>query len=279
MCPILFRGATRERDMAGAGMWCWLCTIAACLAGARVALAGDAAGSAAPDLKKDLVAHYTFDQDASDASGNGHHAVNHGATRVAEGRFGGAFSFDGQASYLAIPAKATQGLTWFTISLWAKTTQSVARPRTAFWSSPTLVGVTTGGWGSGDFSIMAENGRAAYFHGLRTDGSDMSFFSAAPISDDKWHHVALVNEGPRMLLYVDGRLVSGQALWHAGGGTTDLGELRQTASGASLGAAPVFIGAAHEPPVAHFLYRGLIDDVRLWSRALSPSEVTSLAGQ
>ena len=241
--------------------------------------AAAAEGEAQPagmDLSKSLIAHYPFDKDASDASGNGHDAVNHGAKPVAEGKLGGAFAFDGARAYVAIPAKATRGLTWFTVSLWARTMQSVGSPRSAFWANPSLVGVTTGGWGSRDFGLMIERGNAAYFHGLRTDPSDMSFFSETRVSDDRWHHIAFVSEGPRVLLYVDGALARGEALWHRGDGTASLGVMSQTASGAALGNEEVFIGAANEPPAPRFFYRGLIDDVRIWGRALSPDEIASL---
>ena len=51
----------------------------ACLAAAA------ALGGEAPGLSQGLVAHYTFDKDSSDASGNGHNAENHGAKAVAQG--------------------------------------------------------------------------------------------------------------------------------------------------------------------------------------------------
>jgi hypothetical protein len=43
-----------------------------------------------------------------------------------------------------------------------------------------------------------------------------------------------------------------------------------------LGAAPLFIGACNDGG-ASFFFRGLIDDVRLWSRALKADEAASLA--
>ncbi len=83
-----------------------------------------------PDLKKGLVAHYTFDKDASDSSGNGHHATARGAKPVTEGKLGGAFVFNGTSDCVAVPPAVTKGLTWFTIALWFKTTQSAGSART-----------------------------------------------------------------------------------------------------------------------------------------------------
>jgi hypothetical protein len=234
------------------------------------------AGEAAPDLAKSLVAHYTFNKDASDASGNGHHATSKGGKPVAEGRIGGAFAFDGTSDHVVVPPAVTKGLTWFTVALWFKTAQSAASPRSRFWSNPTLIGVSTGGWGSNDFGLMLEKGRLAYFHGLQAEGTDMSWFSDAAAADDKWHHVALVCEGPRIVLYLDGKLTKGEAIRNAGGGQDSLGEQAQTPAGMPLGAAGVFIGACNDGG-ASFHFRGLIDDVRIWSRALTIEEVRALA--
>lgn len=230
-----------------------------------------------PDLKKGLVAHYTFDKDASDSSGNGHDATAKGAKPVAEGKVGGAFAFNGTSDCVAVPPAVTKGLTWFTVALWFKTTQSAGSARTRFWSNPSLLGVSTGGWGSNDLGLMVEHGKIAYFHGLQAVGTDMSWFSSAAVADDKWHHVALVCEGPRMLLYLDGKLAKGEAIRNAGGEQDSLGEQAQTPAGMALGAAGILIGACNEggtSPAYHF--RGLIDDARIWSRALSADEVAEL---
>jgi len=239
---------------------------------------GSAAEAAAPDLKKGLVAHYAFDKDASDSSGNGNDGTAKGARPVAEGRLGGAFAFNGTSDCVAVPPAVTKGLTWFTVALWFKTTQSAGSPRTRFWSNPSLIGVSTGGWGSHDFGLMLENGKVAYFHGLQAVGTDMSWFSSAAVADDKWHHVALVCEGPRMLLYLDGKLAKGEAVRNAGGEQDSLGEQAQTAAGMPLGAAGVLIGACSESGSPAYHFRGLIDDVRIWSRALSADEVAELDG-
>lgn len=232
--------------------------------------------AAESNLAKELVAHYTFDKDASDASGNGHDGTAKGAKPVAEGKIGGAFAFNGTSDYVAVPAAATKGLTWFTITLWFKTTQLAASPRSRFWSNPTLIGVSTGGYGSNDIGLMLENGRPAYFHGLHADGVDMAWFSGVAAADDKWHHVALVCEGPRIVLYLDGKLAKGEVIRITGGGQDSLGEQAQTAAGMPLGAAGVLIGACRDAGSPAYHFRGLIDDVRIWSRALSAQEVGAL---
>ncbi len=88
--------------------------------------------------------------------------------------------------------------------------------------------------------------------------------------------MALVCEGPRILVYVDGKLTKGEAIRNTGGGQDSLGEQAQTASGMPLGAVGVFVGACSESGSPTYHFRGLIDDLRIWSRALSAAEVAAL---
>lgn len=229
-----------------------------------------------PDLKQGLLAHYTFDKDATDSSGNEHHAAAKGARPIAEGKLGGAFAFNGTSDHVAVPPKATTGLTWFTLALWFRTTQVAASPRTRFWSNPTLIGASTGGWGSNDLALMLENGCLAYFHGLQAEGTDTTWWSSQRVADDKWHHVALVCEGQRVRLYLDGKLARGDVVRYSENGQEALGEQAQTAAGNALGPAALFIGANNEGG-ANYGFKGLIDDVRIWRRALSADEVAELS--
>ena len=233
------------------------------------------------ELTRGLIAHYSFDKDASDASGKGHHGENHGATLAAGGKSGGAFAFDGADDYVGIPARATRGLASSTFALWVKTTQAEAKPPGSYWTHPTLLGAATDGYGSGDLGLMLASGNVAYFHGLTPDGRDMFWSSAESVGDHKWHHIALVNAGPLVLLYVDGRLARGEAMT-MGRGTARLGVVPDTSSGGSLGKAPLMIGAcnmASGRSRAISFYRGLIDDVRIWNRALRAAEVAALCGR
>jgi len=228
----------------------------------------------AAEIPSGLVAHYPLDKDASDASGKGHHATSHGAKPAAEGKLGGAFAFDGSSTFVTIPAGVTHGLSEFTLALWAKTGQSKAAPRKEFWRNPTLLGVATAAPGSRDLAIVAEDGRVAYHHGLK-EGRDTCFFTDARIADDKWHHLAITNGGSRILFYVDGRLAKGEATTGSGPPVPAW----QTAAGEALGDAGLFVGACNntaEPGPAEHFFHGLIDDVRVWNRALGPKEIAAL---
>lgn len=75
---------------------------------------------------------------------------------------------------------------------------------------------------------------------------------AEPVN--RWSHVALTYDGARLRLYVDGAQVSSRAI---------TGTIRKTTD-------PMWIGGNH--PYGEY-FEGLIDEVRVYDRALSPSQL------
>ncbi len=67
-----------------------------------------------------LVAWWRGDGDALDASGNGNHGALASGASFAAGRFGSAFSFDGESSYVSVPDSPSLafGTGDFTIAFW-----------------------------------------------------------------------------------------------------------------------------------------------------------------
>ena len=77
--------------------------------------------------------------------------------------------------------------------------------------------------------------------------------------DSNWHHVAAVSDGTNMSLYVDGVLA---------GGPTD-------ATGSFLSANST-LGIGYRTDAVDRAFTGSIDDVRVYNRALSATEITGL---
>jgi len=94
------------------------------------------------------------------------------------------------------------------------------------------------------------------------------FVSAAPdLRDGRFHHVALTLNRQTTVggkLYVDGKVVL----------TFDPTKLR----GSLANSEPLLIGT-HPDPTLSCAFKGLIEDERLYSRALSPAEVGAVADQ
>lgn len=124
------------------------------------------------------------------------------------------------ASHAQVPYTLTQngllnGATVFTVEFWLKTTNSKAS--NVYWQRPCLFGNITRGDNSGDFVINTNAGYIGMFEGISSLNSDQQFLSTnVRISDNVFHHIAAVNNGQTISLYVDGKitcvLISGRPL-------------------------------------------------------------------
>lgn len=107
------------------------------------------------------------------------------------------------------------GVTVFTVEFWVKTNES--KGNTVYWQRPYLFGNETNGDNSGDFGITTNFGYVGMFEGVSNLNTDQQFLSTSiRINDNFWHHVAAVNNGQTLSLYIDGNiagsLVSGRQL-------------------------------------------------------------------
>ena len=83
-------------------------------------------------------------------------------------------------------------------------------------------------------------------------------YSSTPVNDGKWHHFAAVYDGAEFRLYVDG---------NPDGSEASTGPI-------TVSTYNVFIGENSQATGRH--WNGQIDDVRVYSRALTEAEVKSL---
>ncbi len=99
------------------------------------------------------------------------------------------------------------------------------------------------------------------WEGFRETGSDLygTLGAHTNVNDGKWHHVTGVYDGRRVSLYIDGKEDAALPI------------LAFTRIRASAG--PLLIGAGAGSPRE---WNGLIDDVRIYSRALSAEEIARL---
>jgi hypothetical protein len=95
-------------------------------------------------------------------------------------------------------------------------------------------------------------------------GTGADFFVSSPntYNDNQWHYAVVTYDGTTIRLYIDGVQVATKS---TGG-----------ASPETSGTKPVRVGANSRvtPPTSNF-FIGNVDEVRIWNRALSASEVTN----
>jgi hypothetical protein len=212
-------------------------------------------GGGEVDLRNGLVALWNFDNGSFDDAIGGFNGEERGAAAIGftEGPdgYGSALALDGVDQFVEITGGAPEDLTFeggsMTLSAWFR------------------IGGFDKGWqalvakGEGDRWRVHRRGGEG---GLAHAGGIGEGPAGADISQGEWHHLVAITDGDAAefatRLYIDGEIYSEKA------GTPSLGENGKR----------VMIGG--NPDTGNRTWNGDIDDVALWSRALSGAEVASL---
>ena len=219
------------------------------------------------NLQKGLVGHWTLDAAASsngtayDSSAyDNHGTINSGVTVDSSGIVGDSFSFDGSAS-----AYIGTGL---------------------FYNTTTLSQVTVSAWYNSSSTadqIIAASDRNEYWRlGVGSDAEDgvqwtvgssdmVSSTSRSSLQDGSWHHIAGVfdaNLTNDHKIYIDGQLDS-EASFHSGG----IGSGNTSYTHIGIGSEASSKNGSTGPDDS---MNGELDDVRVYHRGLSASEVSAL---
>ena len=108
--------------------------------------------------------------------------------------------------YAATPKGMCNNSRIFTLEFWVNTNES--RTNAIYWQRPCLLGNITSGLSSGDLCITINNGYIGMWEGLSLKNTDQEFTSPyVRINDNLWHHIAVVNNGQTISLFVDGNNV------------------------------------------------------------------------
>lgn len=216
-----------------------------------------------------LVAWWKFDEgsgtSANDSSGNGNNATFVGVPQWTTGPVGGALSLNGTTDYLRIPLSSSLGLGVKTIAVWANVSDFIKRIGALY------------GWGRG--SGCADN----YQGYVRPDGGFTGTYqntaeeiTVRPTSSitalgtwklGEWAHYAIVYNasGSNLTIaaYKNGVLA----------GTPYVGT-----DGLSANCAMTAIGSQEDFPNPNYVrtFSGILDDYRIYNRALSAEEISEL---
>lgn len=187
-----------------------------------------------------------------DSSGNGNHGVGVGTTKptTGAGKFGNGGVFDGISQYVD-----------------AGSNSSLAIPNTitiSTWVNPSDVSVCTG---ATKCDIVARNNAANYLLEAESSGyrfalnadwgnADLRNVGGAP-SINTWTHVVATYDGTTMKIYLNGTLA----------GSKNIATTINTSSGSFM------IGRGSGTT---YLFKGKLDETRVYNRALSPAEVRQL---
>jgi hypothetical protein len=218
-------------------------------------------------LKNGLVAYYSFNGNANDRSSNGNNGVIHGAkNNFVTDRFGNAASacsFNG-STYIEIPGRQFNFNNNMSVAFWINPSASPDPWNALFDKHLSSVTQYEKGW------FIQQNGVDAsrYFYAfVHSPGQIGVTSSINNLVANSWNHVVFTKSNARLTVYVNG-----QETWSDVAASkvilpTDLQPL-------IIGAAN--IGQTNPASNLNYFYKGVLDEIFIYNRTLSSSEVTRL---
>ncbi|MFX3647528.1 MAG: immunoglobulin-like domain-containing protein [Paenibacillus sp.] len=238
-----------------------------------------------PTPSTDPVVHYSFDADTvngttlNDISGNGHHATLVGGATINEedriGKTGASLELNGSTGYVKLPDHLIQSLNLekATFSTWVQMDKNQANQRIFDFASETGRQVnrntmylsTQGDTGSLEFAVVTPF-TEKFSNDSTKLGSDYKYAvrNADLLPTKAWQHVAITMDEFDAVLYVNGQEVKRSSTFNV--------EPRML-----LETTMNYIGKSRNG--SHSLFDGKLDDFRIYNRALSGEEITTLADE
>ena len=213
------------------------------------------------NLQRGLLAHYQFNNDLKDKSGNTNHGRKRGGMDFTTDRFGNGCSaalFNGFDSYVSVPNSPTINAPQdeLSIAVWIKATLGEINQQNFKWFSVCCKS-----------SQSNENKQNPHY---RLQGSTKTasigtgpvatrrFNFRMDIQDDVWYHYALVYDGATVRIYLDGD------------------EVYNYNYSESLEANNYPLEIGRDLPGALEFHKGAMDELRIYDRALSRQEIDML---
>jgi hypothetical protein len=216
----------------------------------RALIASEIADDMNRPADKQLVLAYAFDEgsgsSAFDESGRGQTGAVSGATWAASGRFGGALRFDGINDMVSAADSTHLDLAAaLTIEAWVHPTSVLNDWRTA---------VLKEAVGDLAYALYAHSDTAGARAELNSGGVKPAVSNPGSLPVNAWSHLAVTYNGTALRLFVNGVLVST---------TPATGSVVNSAGALRVGGNTVW----------GEYFEGLIDEVRIYKRALTAAEI------
>jgi hypothetical protein len=212
-------------------------------------------------FQEGLVGYWRFNEGSgsatADSSGNGNAGTLNNGPAWVDGRFGEALSFDGDDDYVRVEASSSLDVTsQVTVETWVY-------PRAY---------VDSTGMASAIISRTHLNGGHIYMLSIYPDSHKASYSvnpipwehsSDADLPLNTWTHLAMTYDGVYVRLYMNGAFDSSYPLSES---------IQTTSNWLAFGCIPC---GPHGGVGTYAYFNGVIDDVRIYNRALSQQEIQS----
>jgi subtilase family serine protease len=204
-----------------------------------------------------LVGWWPGEGNANDIVGGTNGILNNG-TSFAPARVGQGFSFDGVNDYVQIPnAPKVNPLNAISIEAWFAGT-----PTNTFQQLVAKFNHNSPGDNPDDYFTLGvfPDGRLQFAIATTQSPGGIGVDSPSSLLDGNFHHVVAMHDGSNIMLYIDGALAAS---------TTFTGQPFNTTT-------PVLFGAGLNNGTPAFFFRGQLDEVGIYDRALTSNEVQAL---
>ena len=226
-----------------------------------IVLSAALSGNVWADLNDGLVAYYPFDGNAEDESGNGNDGTVNGATLI-DDRFGNqksAYNFDGVNDSISVDDGSQFNFSnHLSLSLWVKPRVSQKNSYAGLIDKSHSHNSNNGvvkSW------ILQQNDRITnnFGFGYCYNNSCVSTKNAISLDTNIWNHLFISKANKVVKVYKNGILISTYQ--------------NSVSSIDTNGTLPLIIGSVNN---WNRFFNGIIDDIRIYNRALSESEIQQL---
>jgi Concanavalin A-like lectin/glucanases superfamily len=204
-----------------------------------------------------LIAYYPFNSNAADLSGNNNNGTINGGVIYVTNRNGNqnsAMYFDGSSGYVQIPSSNSleSPSSGISISAWIKA--EIVASYGAFFLCKSNTGNTS------PFQYRAGFSNFNMYFGYKNSTSSSTDIQSAPysLSENIWKFVTYTYDGQKAKFYIDGILVNE---------VSETGNIYPDNK-------PLEIGRDSHGPIEWF--KGTLDEVRIYNRALTLSEINTI---
>jgi len=221
-------------------------------------------------IKRGCILYYAFDRDENDRitdqSGKGNHGKAHGSKWTPQGKVGGARTFNGESDYISIDYNEKSGLfpavTPVTVAAWFNTSSGSPIQQQVIFATHYA------GIGRDGYFLCVDTrslgGKALWF----PTNMSGTIKSESAVNDGQWHHAVGVWDGKESSLYIDGILqgkaAASDSLVYEHRASFQIGHVENN-------------GAPHARDEFYY-FKGTIDEVMVFDRALTPGEIQNLYG-
>ena len=212
-----------------------------------------------------LVGYWPFNGNANDESGNGNNGVVNGATLAADrmGNDNSAYNLDGVNDYITIPDSPSLRLSNATISSWISYTSA---SKMMLMVKHNLLDAYNSNYAFEINEYTALKGPRVlgmYDNGNCNSYNWTNYHSNTDIGDNQWHHLVGTFGNDFLKIYIDGNFI---------GQIATPNSVMNACAGSELLLGRGWSGFP-------LWYNGKLDDLSIWNRVLTESEITNLYNQ